>query len=126
MPIRIPNNLPATGILEKERIFVMTEDRAYMQDIRPLHLLILNLMPNKIATETQLLRALSNSPLQVNVEFLQTATYVSKNTDVSHLDTFYYTFDEIKDRYLGKQSTYCNITFNTIYLNITFFSYFIC
>ena len=99
MPIRIPNNLPATGILEKERIFVMTEDRAYMQDIRPLHLLILNLMPNKIATETQLLRALSNSPLQVNIDLLYTASYHPKHTATEHLVKFYETFDDVKDRF---------------------------
>ena len=99
MPIRIPNNLPATGILEKERIFVMTEDRAYMQDIRPLHLLILNLMPNKIATETQLLRALSNSPLQVKIDLLYTASYHPKHTATEHLVKFYETFDDVKDRF---------------------------
>ena len=99
MPIRIPNNLPATGILEKESIFVMTEDRAYMQDIRPLHLLILNLMPNKIATETQLLRALSNSPLQVNIDLLYTASYHPKHTATEHLVKFYETFDDVKDRF---------------------------
>ena len=99
MPIRIPNNLPATGILEKERIFVMTEDRAYTQDIRPLHLLILNLMPNKIATETQLLRALSNSPLQVNIDLLYTASYHPKHTATEHLVKFYETFADVKDRF---------------------------
>ncbi|MBO4688887.1 MAG: homoserine O-succinyltransferase [Clostridiales bacterium] len=99
MPIRIPNNLPATGILEKERIFVMTEDRAYTQDIRPLHLLILNLMPNKIATETQLLRALSNSPLQVNIDLLYTASYHPKHTATEHLMKFYETFDDVKERF---------------------------
>ena len=99
MPIRIPNNLPATGILEKERIFVMTEDRAYTQDIRPLHLLILNLMPNKIATETQLLRALSNSPLQVNIDLLYTASYHPKHTATEHLVKFYETFNDVKDRF---------------------------
>ena len=99
MPIRIPNNLPATGILEKERIFVMTEDRAYTQDIRPMHLLILNLMPNKIATETQLLRALSNSPLQVNIDLLYTASYHPKHTATEHLVKFYETFADVKDRF---------------------------
>lgn len=98
MPIKIQDSLPAQAILENENIFVMTELRAMHQDIRPLNVLVLNLMPTKIVTETQLLRKLSNSPLQVNVEFLQTATYVSKNTDVSHLDTFYKTFDEVKAR----------------------------
>ena len=94
MPIRIPDSLPARTVLENENIFVMTEYRAIHQDIRPLHVLILNLMPTKIVTENQLLRKLSNTPLQVFVEFLQTASYKSSHTDVSHLDTFYYTFDE--------------------------------
>lgn len=98
MPIKIKDGLPAQTILEKENIFVMNENRAMHQDIRPLNVLVLNLMPTKIVTETQLLRKLSNSPLQVNVEFLQTASYTSSHTDLSHLDTFYYTFDEIKDR----------------------------
>lgn len=97
MPIRIPDQLPATATLEKENIFVMTEYRALHQDIRPLNILILNLMPTKIVTETQLLRKLSNTPLQVNAEFLQTASYTSSHTDPTHLDSFYRTFDEIKD-----------------------------
>ena len=98
MPIRIPDSLPATSILEKENIFVMTEYRAFHQDIRPLKLLILNLMPTKIVTETQLLRKLSNSPLQVEVELLQTASHTSQNTDAGHLSSFYTTFDKIKHR----------------------------
>ena len=98
MPIRILDSLPAQAILENENIFVMTENRAMHQDIRPLNVLILNLMPTKIVTETQLLRKLSNSPLQVNVEFLQTASYTSTHTDATHLDSFYTTFDKIKDR----------------------------
>lgn len=98
MPIKIQDSLPAQAILEGENIFVMTENRAMHQDIRPLNVLILNLMPTKIVTETQLLRKLSNSPLQVDVEFLQTASYVSTHTDVSHLDTFYKTFNDVKDR----------------------------
>lgn len=98
MPIKIQDSLPAQAILENENIFVMTENRAMHQDIRPLNVLILNLMPTKIVTETQLLRKLSNSPLQVNVEFLQTASYTSTHTDSSHLDSFYTTFDKIKDR----------------------------
>ena len=98
MPIKIKDSLPAQSILENENIFVMTELRAMHQDIRPLKVLVLNLMPTKIVTETQLLRKLSNSPLQVDVEFLQTASYVSKHTDLSHLETFYKTFDEVKDR----------------------------
>ena len=84
-------------VLESENIFVMTQERAIHQDIRPLKIIILNLMPTKIETETQLLRLLGNSPLQITVDFLQTATHVSKNTPASHLNTFYKTFDEIKD-----------------------------
>ena len=89
MPIKIPNNLPAAGILEQERIFVMDADRAYSQDIRPLKLLILNLMPNKSVTETQLMRLLSNSPLQVEVELLYTESYVPSHTSADYLDEFY-------------------------------------
>jgi len=96
MPIKIPNQLPATPILESENIFVMTEHRAVSQDIRPLKLLLLNLMPTKEVTETQLLRKLSNSPLQVEVEFLQTASYVSKNVAPDHLKSFYTTFDKVR------------------------------
>ncbi len=98
MPIKIADSLPATTTLERENIFVMTEYRAMHQDIRPLDVLILNLMPTKIVTETQLLRKLSNTPLQVNVEFLQTASYVPQHTDSNHLESFYTTFDQIKDR----------------------------
>lgn len=98
MPIKIPNQLPATSILEQENIFVMYEDRAYHQDIRPLKILLLNLMPTKIATETQLLRLLGNSPLQVEVDFIYTASYEPKNTAQEHLIKFYETFDDVKDR----------------------------
>ncbi len=98
MPIRIPDSLPARAVLESENIFVMTEHRALHQDIRPLSLIILNLMPTKIVTETQLLRKLSNTPLQITVDLLRTTGHVSKNTDESHLDSFYTTFDQIKDR----------------------------
>ena len=98
MPIRIPDALPAREQLEAENIFTMTEYRAFHQDIRPLNLLILNLMPTKIVTETQLLRKLSNTPLQIQVELLQTASYLSQHTDPSHLDSFYTTFDAIIDR----------------------------
>jgi homoserine O-succinyltransferase len=102
MPIKIPDSLPATAILESENIFVMTEYRAIHQDIRPLKLLILNLMPTKIVTETQLLRKLSNTPLQIEVELLQTVSHVSKNVDESHLTSFYTSFDRVKDnRYDG-------------------------
>ncbi len=97
MPIRIPNSLPATGILESENIFVMTERRALQQDIRPLNLLILNLMPTKIVTETQLLRKLANTPLQVNVQLLQAKSHAPQNTDLAHLKSFYTSFDQIKN-----------------------------
>jgi homoserine O-succinyltransferase len=98
MPIKIPDNLPAAEILEQESVFVMYDNRAYSQDIRPLKILILNLMPTKIVTETQLLRLLGNSPLQVEVDFLYTATYNPRNTSTDHLIKFYETFDQVKDR----------------------------
>lgn len=98
MPIKIKDSLPAQQILENENIFVMTEFRAMHQDIRPLKVLILNLMPNKEVTETQLLRKLSNSPLQVDVELLQTASYTPTHVDSSHLESFYTTFDQVKNR----------------------------
>ncbi|HIR03344.1 MAG: homoserine O-succinyltransferase [Acutalibacteraceae bacterium] len=98
MPIRIQSDLPARKILESENIFVMPLERAMMQDIRPLKIVILNLMPTKVETETQLLRLLGNSPLQVDIELLQMATHVSKNTSQRHLTTFYKTFEEIKDQ----------------------------
>lgn len=98
MPIKIKDSLPAQSILENENIFVMTEFRAMHQDIRPLNVLIMNLMPNKEVTETQLLRKLSNSPLQVNVELLQTQSYTPTHVDASHLESFYTTFDKVKDR----------------------------
>ena len=98
MPIRIPDALPATETLSEENIFVMTEKRALHQDIRPLEILLLNLMPTKVATETQLARMLSNTPLQVNLELIHTATHRSKNTPEEYLLRFYKTFDEIKNR----------------------------
>ncbi|MCI8552120.1 MAG: homoserine O-succinyltransferase [Lawsonibacter sp.] len=98
MPIKIPDSLPARATLEGENIFVMTEYRAIHQDMRTLDLLILNLMPTKIVTETQLLRKLSNSPIQVQVELLQMASHTSLNTDAGHLSSFYTTFDKIADR----------------------------
>ncbi|SEO63632.1 homoserine O-acetyltransferase MetA [Propionispora vibrioides] len=98
MPIKIPNNLPAVHTLEQENIFTMDEDRAYAQDIRPLRILLLNLMPTKIVTETQLLRLLGNSPLQVEFDFMYTATYEPKNTPQEHLVKFYETFDAVKNR----------------------------
>ncbi len=97
MPVKIPNGLPAAEILAKENIFLMTDTRAVKQDIRPLQIAVFNLMPTKLATETQLLRVLSNSPLQVEVTLLHTATYESRNTDRDHLAAFYRTFDDIKD-----------------------------
>lgn len=98
MPIKIPDSLPARATLESENIFVMTEYRAIHQDMRPLNLLILNLMPTKIVTETQLLRKLSNTPLQIQVELLQMSSHTSHNTDADHLSSFYTTFDQIRDR----------------------------
>lgn len=98
MPIKVQSDLPAKGILETENIFVMDENRAMHQDIRPLQVLILNNMPVKQDTELQLLRALSNSSLQVDVTFMNTKTHVSLNTSASHLNRFYVGFDEIKDR----------------------------
>ncbi|MDR0491746.1 MAG: homoserine O-succinyltransferase [Oscillospiraceae bacterium] len=98
MPIRIPDQLPSKDILEGENIFVITELRAMHQDIRPLRLLILNLMPTKIVTETQLLRKLSNTPLQIEVEFLQTISYKSKNVDHEHLASFYTSFHDVCDQ----------------------------
>ena len=99
MPIKIPNELPATQVLTDENIFVMTETRAIAQDIRPLQILVLNLMPTKIATETQLARLLSNTPLQVELELMQTSTHESKNTSKEHMLKFYTTFDKVRDRY---------------------------
>ena len=99
MPIRISQDLPAYQILQNENIFVMTHDRAEQQDIRPLKILILNIMPKKIETETQILRLLSNTPLQVDIELMHVASHVSKNTSLSHLETFYTTFGEIRDKH---------------------------
>lgn len=98
MPIKVDNNLPAKQVLQQENIFVMNEDRALRQDIRPLHIAILNLMPLKQATETQLLRLLSNTPLQVEITLLHPETYKSKNTSEDHLLSFYTTYSEVKHR----------------------------
>jgi len=98
MPIKIPNDLPAAETLINENIFVMFEDRALHQDIRPLQIVILNLMPNKIVTETQILRLLGNSPLQVDIVLLHPKSHVSKNTSREHLIKFYNTFDEIREQ----------------------------
>ena len=99
MPIKIPNNLPAAEILLKENIFVMTETRAMTQDIRPLRMLLLNLMPKKIETETQLTRLLGNTPLQIELDLLRTEAHQSLNTSQEHLLSFYKTFSEVKDTY---------------------------
>lgn len=98
MPIKIQDDLPACKILEDEHIFVMTERRALTQDIRPLKILLLNLMPTKIETETQILRCLSNTPLQIEVDLLQTSTYKSKNISEEHMLNFYQTFDQVKNK----------------------------
>jgi len=98
MPIQIPNDLPATGILQNENIFVMSENRATTQDIRPLEIVLLNLMPTKIVTETQLSRLLGNTPLQVHLELMHTTSHTSKNVSQEHLLTFYKSFEELKDR----------------------------
>ena len=99
MPIQIPDSLPARATLDSENIFVMTKFRAMHQDIRPLKLLILNLMPTKIITETQLLRKLSNSPLQVEIELLRTVSHFAKNADETHLSEFYVGLDDIRNRF---------------------------
>ncbi len=99
MPIRIPDALPATEILEGENIFVMTEFRALHQDIRPLRVLILNLMPTKVATETQIMRKLSNTPLQIEVDLLRTKSHEASHVSAGHLETFYRTFEDIQDEH---------------------------
>ena len=98
MPIQIPNDLPATGILQQENIFVMTENRAITQDIRPLEIVLVNLMPTKVVTETQLSRLLGNTPLQVRLELVHMKSHVSKNVAEDHMLNFYKSFDEIKHR----------------------------
>ncbi|MBR6223486.1 MAG: homoserine O-succinyltransferase [Lachnospiraceae bacterium] len=98
MPIRIDNDLPVKKVLEEENIFVMDENRAVSQDIRPLEIVILNLMPLKEKTELDLFRSLSNTPLQVNITLIRTKSYVGKNTSVDHLDKFYKTFEEIRHK----------------------------
>ena len=98
MPIRIPNDLPAAQVMQQENIFVMKHQRATTQHIRPLEIVVLNLMPTKIVTETQLTRLLGNTPLQVNLELMHTSSHRSKNVSEEHLLTFYKTFEELKDR----------------------------
>ena len=97
MPIKIPTGLPAGDILQSENIFVMDENRAMAQDIRPLKLAILNLMPTKITTETQIIRLLSNTPLQIELTLLKTATHASANTSAEHMEAFYRTFDDVRE-----------------------------
>ncbi len=98
MPIKIPSSLPARAALEQENIFVMTEDRAVVQDIRPLQIAIVNLMPTKIATEIQLLRLLGNTPIQIDITLIKAENHVSRNTSAEHLDRFYTTFSRVKDQ----------------------------
>ena len=97
MPIVIPKDIPAFSVLKKENIFVMPKKRAESQDIRPIEIAVVNLMPTKVETETQLLRLLANTPLQVNLTLIKTATYKSTNTSENHMERFYKTFDEVKD-----------------------------
>ncbi len=97
MPIKIPNALPATETLQSENIFVITENRAITQDIRPLKIAILNLMPTKITTETQLARLLGNTPLQVELELLHTATHMARNTSAEHMLSFYRTWEDVQN-----------------------------
>ena len=98
MPIKIPNRLPATQTLRRENIFVMTDTRAVTQDIRPLQILLLNLMPTKVDTETQLARVLGNTPLQIELELIAPSGHISRNTSQEHMLSFYKTFDEVKER----------------------------
>jgi homoserine O-succinyltransferase/O-acetyltransferase len=98
MPVNVPNNLPAIKILEEENIFVIDELRAIHQDIRPLKIIILNLMPLKVTTETDLLRLLSNSPLQIEIDFMKIKGHTSKNTPLEHMNLFYRNFDDLKDK----------------------------
>ena len=97
MPIVIPKDIPAFSVLKKENIFVMPKKRAESQDIRPIEIAVVNLMPTKVETETQLLRLLANTPLQVNLTLIKTATYKSTNTSEKHMERFYKTFDEVRD-----------------------------
>ena len=98
MPIRIPNDLPAAGVLQQENIFVMKDTRAATQEIRPLEIVVLNLMPTKVVTETQLTRLLGNTPLQVHLELMHMKSHQSRNVSQDHLLSFYKTFEELKDR----------------------------
>ena len=117
MPIKIQSDLPVKEILEKENIFVMDESRASHQDIRPIQILILNLMPLKEETELQLLRSLSNTPLQVDVTFMAVQSHEAKNTSVSHLNKFYQTFPELKNnKYDGMIITVTVHRFSILFL----------
>lgn len=98
MPIKIPNTLPAVEVLNRENIFIMREARAQTQDIRPLRIALVNLMPDKITTETQFARLLSNTPLQIDLELVHMGSHVSKNTAQGHLKSFYRTFSEVRDQ----------------------------
>ena len=120
MPLTIPANLPAVDLLKKENIFVMDSQRASSQDIRPLKLVILNLMPLKITTETDLIRLLSNSPLQIEIDFMKIAGHISKNTPIEHMEAFYKDFSSIKeDNYDGmivtgapvEQLDFCDVSY---------------
>ena len=99
MPIKIPDSLPARATLESENIFTITEHRAVTQDIRPLRILLLNLMPTKVVTETQLARLLGNSPLQIELELIMTTSRESRNTSREHMLSFYKTFDDVRDQH---------------------------
>ena len=112
MPIKIDKKLPAVDILSSENIFVMDDDRADHQDIRPLNILVLNLMPQKMVTETQILRHLANTPLQLTIDFLYMSSHQSKTTRAEHMETFYKTFDEVKNRYFDAVS-YTHLTLPT-------------
>ena len=115
MPIKIPNDLPAFQTLENENIFVIPDDRAAHQDIRALKIAIVNLMPDKIATETQLLRLLSNTPLHVDIDLIQMSSHMSKNTSLEHMLAFYKNFDEVSDnRYDGLIITGANYTLTKV------------
>ena len=98
MPLRLPDKLPAIKLLEDENIFVIDETRGHSQDIRPLRLAILNLMPIKVTTETDLVRLLSNTPLQIDVTFMKLKSHTSKNTPIEHMKQFYIPFDELRNR----------------------------
>ena len=106
MPIKVKNDLPVRDILEKENIFVVDENRAMHQDIRSLQICILNLMPLKEDTELQLLRSLSNTPLQIDISFMQMSSHHSTNTSPNHLNRFYHTFDELKENTYGSATAH--------------------